>query len=116
MNASGQSVAPLVQRYLRQGELLIVVHDDIDLPVGKLKLKRQGGDAGHLGIRSLIAWLRSDVFLRIRMGVGRPLRKEDIVDYVLSPFTDEEAEARQTMIARAVTWVETLLEAPGQPL
>ncbi len=116
MNASGQSVAPLVQRYLRQGEVLIVVHDDIDLPVGKLKLKRQGGDAGHLGIRSLIAWLKSDAFLRIRMGVGRPPRKEDIVDYVLSPFTDEEAEARQAMIAQAVTWVETLLEAPGQSL
>ena len=116
MNASGQSVAPLVRRYLRQGELLIVVHDDIDLPVGKLKLKRQGGDAGHLGIRSLIACLTSDVFWRIRMGVGRPPRKEDIVDYVLSPFTDEEAEARQTMITQAVTRVETLLEAPGQPL
>ena len=115
MNASGQSVAPLVQRYLRQGELLIVVHDDIDLPVGKLKLKRQGGDAGHLGIRSLIACLTSDAFWRIRMGVGRPPRKEDIVDYVLSPFTDEEAEARQTMIAQAVTRVETLLAAPGQP-
>lgn len=113
MNASGQSVAPLVRRYLRPGEWLIVVHDDIDLPVGKLKLKRQGGDAGHLGIRSLIACLKSDVFLRIRMGVGRPPRQEDIVDYVLAPFTDEEAEARQTMIAQAVTWVETLLEAPG---
>jgi len=116
MNASGQSVAPLVRRYLRQGEVLIVVHDDIDLPVGKLKLKRQGGDAGHLGIRSLIACLKGDAFWRIRMGVGRPPRKEDIVDYVLSPFTDEEAEARQTMIAQAVTWVETLLAAPGQPL
>lgn len=116
MNVSGQSVAPLVRRYLRQGERLIVVHDDIDLPVGKLKLKRQGGDAGHLGIRSLIACLKSDAFLRIRMGVGRPARQEDIVDYVLAPFSDEEAEARQTMIARAVTWVETLLEAPGQSL
>jgi len=116
MNASGQSVAPLVRRYLRPGELLIVVHDDIDLPLGKLKLKRQGGDAGHLGIRSLMACLKSDAFLRIRMGVGRPPRQEDIVAYVLAPFTDEEAEARQTMITQAVTWVETLLEAPGQPL
>jgi len=116
MNASGQSVAPLVRRYLRQGELLLVVHDDIDLPLGKLKLKRQGGDAGHLGIRSLIACLKSNAFLRLRLGVGRPARQEDIVDYVLSPFTDEEAEARQMMITQAVTWVETLLTAPGQPL
>src|SRR5262249_44722181 len=100
----------------RQGELLIVVHDDIDLPLGKVRLKRQGGDAGHLGIRSIIAWLECDAFLRIRMGVGRPLHKEDVVDYVLSPFGAEEDEAGQTMIAQAVTWVETLLEAPGQPL
>jgi len=65
----------LVRRYLHQGESLIVVHDDIDLPVGKIKLKRQGGDAGHLGIRSIIAWLGSDVFVRIRMGIGKPPRK-----------------------------------------
>jgi PTH1 family peptidyl-tRNA hydrolase len=115
MNASGQSVAPLVRRYLHQGEGLIVAHDDIDLPVGTIKLKRQGGDAGHLGIRSIIAWLDSDVFTRIRMGIGKPARKDEVVDYVLSPFTAEEAEARQMMIAQAVTWVETLLKTPRQP-
>lgn len=115
MNASGQSVAPLVRRYLRQGECLIVVHDDIDLPVGTIKLKRQGGDAGHLGIRSIIEWLDSDAFIRIRMGIGKPARKDEIVDYVLAPFAAQEAEAREMMIAQAVTWVETLLKAPGQP-
>jgi PTH1 family peptidyl-tRNA hydrolase len=115
MNASGQSVAPLARRYLRQGECLIVVHDDIDLPVGKIKLKRQGGDAGHLGIRSIIEWLDSDIFIRIRMGIGKPARKDEVVDYVLSPFAAQEAEAREMMIAQAVTWVETLLKAPGQP-
>ena len=115
MNASGQSVAPLVRRYLHQGERLIVVHDDIDLPVGKLKIKRQGGDAGHLGIRSIIAWLERDDFVRIRLGVGKPPRKDDVVDYVLSPFPAQEAETSQMMIAQAVTWVETLIEAPGQP-
>jgi PTH1 family peptidyl-tRNA hydrolase len=115
MNASGQSVAPLVRRYLHQGESLIVVHDDIDLPVGKIKIKRRGGDAGHLGIRSIIAWLESDVFMRIRMGIGKPPRKEDVVDYVLSPFPMQDTETRQTMFAQAVTWVETLVAAPGQP-
>jgi PTH1 family peptidyl-tRNA hydrolase len=57
------------------------------IAVGTIKLKRQGGDAGHLGIRSLIEWLDSDVFVRIRMGVGKPARKDEVVDYVLSPFT-----------------------------
>jgi len=82
--------------------------------VGKIKIKRQGGDAGHLGIRSIIACLKSDVFVRIRMGVGKPASKEDMVAYVLSPFTAQEAEARDMMMTQAVTWVETLLEAPGQ--
>ena len=82
---------------------------------GRLMLKRQGGDAGHLGIRSIIAWLESDAFIRIRMGIGKPARKDEVVDYVLSPFAAQEAEAREMMIAQAVTWVETLLKAPGQP-
>jgi PTH1 family peptidyl-tRNA hydrolase len=103
-----------VRRYLHQGENLIVVHDDLDLPIGKIKIKRQGGDAGHLGIRSIIAWLGSDVFVRLRLGIGKPPRKEDVVDYVLSPFPAQDAAAREMMIAQAVTWVETLEEAPGQ--
>jgi len=116
MNASGRSVASLVRRYMHREDSLIVVQDDIDLPVGKLRLKRQGGDAGHLGIRSIIACLGYDAFLRIRMGVGKPPQKEDVVDYVLSTFPPEEAETRTAMITQAVTWVVTLIEAPGQPL
>ncbi len=115
MNASGQSVAPLLRRYLRRGELCIVIHDDIDLPLGKIKVKRQGGDAGHLGIRSIIACLASDTFIRLRLGVGRPPRKEDVVEYVLSPFTPAETATCQAMITQAVAWVVTLLTAPRQP-
>ena len=115
MNASGKSVAALVQRYLRPGELCLVLHDDIDLPLGKIKLKQQGGDAGHLGIRSIIACLGRDAFTRLRLGVGRPAYKEDVVEYVLSPFTVAEAATCQTMSMQAVAWVETLLAAPRQP-
>lgn len=115
MNASGQSVAPLVQRHLRRGDRLIIIHDDIDLPLGKMKIKHQGGDAGHLGIRSIIACLARDTFIRLRLGVGRPAHREDVVAYVLSPFTPAEKATRDTMITQAVAQVETLLTAPRQP-
>jgi peptidyl-tRNA hydrolase, PTH1 family len=110
MNASGRAVAPLVQHYLQTGEQLVVIHDEIDLPLGRIKLKRQGGDAGHRGIRSIIASLEHDVFVRVRMGIGRPLQKADIVDYVLSPFLPEEAVAHDAMIVQAVTCIERLLQ------
>jgi PTH1 family peptidyl-tRNA hydrolase len=115
MNASGEAVAPLVRRYIQAGEHLLVVHDDIDLPLGRIQYKRQGGDAGHRGIRSIIQCLQSGVFLRLRLGIGRPEHQEEVVDYVLSPFTTEEVEARCTMITQAVTWLEGFLEAPDEP-
>lgn len=114
MNASGESVAPLARRYLRRGGRLIVVHDDIDLPVGKIKLKLQGGDAGHLGIRSIIACLGRNEFIRLRLGVGKPPHKDEVVAYVLAPFPVEDIAARDTMIAQAVTQVVALVEAPDR--
>lgn len=112
MNASGQAVAPLVQRHLHSGERLVVVHDDIDLPCGKTKVKRQGGDAGHLGIRSIMTYLGSGDFLRLRLGVGRPARKEDVVRYVLEPFADSEMADCQAMMSQAVLCLEQLLSEP----
>ena len=110
MNNSGEAVAPLVRRYLRGDALLVVVHDDIDLALGKLRLKEQGGDAGHRGIRSITRYLQSDQYLRLRLGVGRPPHRDDVIDYVLSPFSDDEAEARQAMIDEAVERLEDLLD------
>ena len=109
MNASGHAVAPLVQEYRQTGEQLVVVHDDIDLPLGNIRVKQQGGAAGHLGVRSIIECLGSEAFVRIRLGIGRPPRKEDIVDYVLSSFPAEDMAARGTMIVQAVACVARLL-------
>lgn len=111
MNVSGRSVSQLVERYLQPHEQLIVIHDDLDLPLGKIRLKRGGGDAGHRGIRSIIEWIGHGEFARVRMGIGRPACKADIVAYVLLPFMAEEAEAYNTMIANAMQGVETLLNA-----
>jgi PTH1 family peptidyl-tRNA hydrolase len=110
MNASGRAVAPLVQKYMETGNALVVVHDDIDLPPGRIKIKQHGGDAGHLGVRSIMACLGHGEFLRLRMGIGRPVCKAHIVDYVLSPFTAAEKTMREEMIVQAVTCVETLLQ------
>jgi PTH1 family peptidyl-tRNA hydrolase len=115
MNVSGQAVAPLVQRYLHAGEQMVVIHDDIDLPLGTIKIKRRGGDAGHLGVRSIIECLGTGEFVRVRMGIGRPLHKEEIVDYVLSPFSADEVEARDEMIVQAATCVEALLASANHP-
>jgi PTH1 family peptidyl-tRNA hydrolase len=109
MNASGQAVAPLVRRYMHTEGCLVVIHDEIDLPLGTIKIKHRGGDAGHLGIRSIISCLDNDAFIRVRMGVGRPPQKEAIVAYVLSPFAPDEVETRDTMIAHAAASVETLV-------
>ena len=116
MNASGAAVVPLVRRYLRRHGLLVVVHDDIDLPLGKLRLKDHGSDAGHRGIRSITQGLQSDQYLRLRLGIGRPPRKEDVIDYVLSPFSSAEADARQAMIDAAVERVEELLNRAEMPM
>jgi PTH1 family peptidyl-tRNA hydrolase len=113
MNASGHAVAPLVRRYRRASEQLVVVHDDIDLPLGKIRVRQQGSAAGHLGVRSLIECLGSEAFVRIRLGVGRPPRKADIVDYVLSPFAAEEMDVRNLLIAQAVACIEKTLGASG---
>jgi PTH1 family peptidyl-tRNA hydrolase len=111
MNASGRAVAPLAQRYMETGHHLIVIHDDIDLPLGRVKIKRHGGDAGHLGVRSIMACLGHGEFFRLRLGVGRPACKADIVDYVLSSFTAVEKPICEEMVAQAVLCVETLLQS-----
>lgn len=84
MNLSGQAVAPLLRKHGGEVGDLIVVHDDLDIAAGLVKLKRGGGAAGHNGLRSLIADLGSAEFVRVRIGVGRPPPGVDGADYVLS--------------------------------
>src|SRR5437016_5483119 len=86
MNDSGLAVVPLVRRFgipLDQLERLVVVHDELDLPVGRLKVKVGGGLAGHNGLRSIKAHLHSDGFVRVRIGIGKPPGKAQGVDHVL---------------------------------
>jgi peptidyl-tRNA hydrolase, PTH1 family len=90
MNTSGKAVADLCTHFSIPPNDLIVAHDDLDLHLGRVKLKMRGGDAGHHGVQSIIEHLRTGEFLRIRIGIGRPASKDEIVTYVLSPFTSDE--------------------------
>ena len=90
MNESGPPIAGFARRRDIDLEHLIVVHDEIDLPFGALKVKRGGGTAGHNGLRSLVGALGSPDFPRVRLGVGRPPGRQDPADFVLQPFAKAE--------------------------
>jgi len=109
VNNSGEAVKKLLHDFSLTPKELIVVHDDIDLEKGILKIKERGGDGGHNGLRSMINLLQTDNFIRIRLGIGRPESKEDVVDYVLSSFDKKDQEWVQPLLIRAKTAVETLL-------
>jgi PTH1 family peptidyl-tRNA hydrolase len=109
MNESGMAVAPLVRRYGVDPEQLVVVQDELDLPVGTLKVKQGGGLAGHNGLRSIKAHLHSDAFLRVRIGVGKPVSKEHGADHVLKKFSKRERTEIDVVLQEAADAVETII-------
>jgi PTH1 family peptidyl-tRNA hydrolase len=112
MNRSGYSVGPLFGYFRCEPQDLIVIHDDIDLEVGRLKLAHGSGHGGHNGVRSIIEELGFTEFLRVRIGVGRPPVEIDPADYVLQPFAKDEGEMVKDVVGRAVDAVEDLLSLP----
>lgn len=109
MNESGRAAQALLNAWNLSPDRMIVVHDDIDLAPGKIKRKFQGGDAGQRGVASCIERLGTDGFARIRVGIGRPENKHQIVDYVLSPFSGGELEQLNEVVEQAVQRVEAIL-------
>jgi len=109
MNLSGQSVSLLIRKFNINLNDLLVIHDDLDLLLGKIRIRQGGGSGGHRGIESIISYLESQDFIRIRVGIGRPVKNEgsaeisedEIIAYVLSDFT---AEQKQT-IAQVIPMV-----------
>jgi PTH1 family peptidyl-tRNA hydrolase len=108
MNLSGQSVSRLVRKFKINLDDLIVIHDDLDLPLGKIRIRRGGSSAGHKGIESIITELGSEDFTRIRVGIGRPPVAEgptevtdaDIVTYLLSDLPPEVKATISQVIPR----------------
>ena len=109
MNLSGEMVEPLVKEYGLGGDHLIVVHDDLDLPVGHLRVKFGGGTGGHNGLRSIIIALGMEGFYRLKLGIGRPESGQDVADYVLNPFGAPEQAAIETMTNQAVEALQCLV-------
>jgi PTH1 family peptidyl-tRNA hydrolase len=118
MNASGQSVSALVKKLNVKPDDLIVIHDDLDLPIGKIRLRFGGSSGGHKGIESIIARLGSRDFHRVRIGIGRPEkpaesqeeREQAVISYVLSNFSDEEKKTIDKALPAVSEAVIYLLE------
>ena len=109
MNESGQSVAPLARFYKLAPEEIIVIHDELDLPPGRLRIKQGGGHGGHNGLRSIIDQWGERNFYRVRIGVGRPPRTSDVVKYVLEQPSKAQWTKLDEAVIRATEAVERLL-------
>lgn len=111
MNDSGRSVAPLVRRYgIEDITRLVIVHDELDLPVGAVKVKSGGGLAGHNGLRSIKAHLHADAFTRVRIGIGKPPGgKEQGADHVLKAVPKRVRQELDVSIEVAADAVECIL-------
>ena len=93
MNRSGIAVKELLENFGSEGfNEPLIIYDDTELPLGKVRIRPKGRSAGHNGIKSIINELGTEEFVRIKVGVGRPSGREDLADYVLSPFTSDEMD------------------------
>jgi len=101
MNLSGNAVRKLLAYFKADVNNLIVIHDDLDLPFGTVRLKTGGGNAGHKGLKSIVTCLGSADFMRVRLGIGKPSDKSRIEDYVLERFESKEASELQQIIQLA---------------
>lgn len=114
MNLSGLAVAQLAGFYKVSPQNILVVHDDLDLALGRIRLRAKGSSGGHKGLKSIIAELGSQEFWRLRIGVGRPQEEGDIVNHVLSSFKKDEKEIIKETFSRAGKAVQLWLEGRGE--
>lgn len=109
MNLSGSSVREVMEYYKADPENLIVIYDDVDIPMGRLRIRKKGSAGTHNGMKSIIYDLQEDGFPRVRIGIGRE-RKMPLAGYVLGGFAKEERELMEDAVKRAALAVECMLE------
>jgi PTH1 family peptidyl-tRNA hydrolase len=118
MNLSGEAVDRLLRFFKIPPEDLIVLHDDLDLPPGNVRIRRRGGHGGHRGVKSIIERLGREDFLRVKVGIGRPRNLEqDPADFVLEPLSKAEKEEFSQQIEKNLEAVELLIrEGPEKAM
>ena len=109
MNRSGYGARYLLTRFSLSPEDLVVIYDDMDLPLGRIRIRPRGSPGGHNGIDSIVKVLATREFPRVRVGIGRPPESVDSVDYVLGPFRQEEREVIAEAVVRVEEAVDSLL-------
>lgn len=114
MNKSGQAIARLSQFYKIVPEKILIVHDDLDLSPGIVKLKKGGGHGGHNGLRDSIAWLGDKNFYRLRLGIGHPGSKEQVVGFVLGKTPQSEKVLIETAIDKSLDSLELVIQGDMQ--
>jgi PTH1 family peptidyl-tRNA hydrolase len=109
MNLSGEAVAALIRRYKVSTKDIIVVYDDLDLPLGKIRIRENGSSGGHNGLKSIIARLGTQDFPRIRVGIAPVEEDADAIEHVLSDFTPEEKTVMKEVYPRVAAAIHCLL-------
>lgn len=109
MNASGRSVTAALAELGLGPEFLLAIYDDLDLPVGRLRIRAEGGAGGHRGVASLIQHLGTTSFARVRVGIGRPAEGATVLEHVLSPFSAAELPDVDLVVDRAADAVECIV-------
>ena len=114
MNKSGKAVSALMNAYDLSLDDIVIIYDDLDLPPGKIRIKRKGSSGGHNGLKSIIYHLESNNFTRIRIGIGRPPQGVDVADYVLGYFDDEEEKIINESITDVIDAVKLIKDESVQ--
>lgn len=109
MNDSGRAVGPILSWYKLEPEDLVVVHDDMDIPAGTIRIRKKGSAGGHNGIKSVLAHVGDEHFTRVRIGIGRPLPGWSVIDHVLAPFPSEDVPKIRAAIEYLLPAVETIV-------
>ena len=114
MNNSGQGVSYLLTRFAADVDHLLVIYDDMELPLGRLRIRRSGSDGGHKGVESIISTLRTQAFPRMRLGIGPPPEEQGSIDFVLGRFSKQETvivdRAVETAVQAVKIWLEEDIE------